>query len=470
MNKDIFFRLFKKLFKFYLKSLGLRVIILSTFWVIIALISISYVSLVFYRQASEQNFDRILTANLYSLIASVNVSPAGQLQGQPELGDIRYSDPKSGWYWEVISETKNLKGRLSSPSLGNHVIAIPSDKLVAFDNNFFRFYNSLGVGGQAVRILESDVVLDNKNRVARFRIIGNLDESYAEIKYFSQTLQLFLWIFGIGSVVINILIIFFSLRPLKRIRKTLEDIRKGKAEYISIDLPIEVVPLAKEMNALIENNSRNIYRFRTQVGNLAHSLKTPLSVLTNEVHKMHGVQHDLFVEQTSAMQSQINHYLQRARIAAQRDSIVYHTNVKPVIETLLRVMKKIHPDKTFIIKIKPNEILFNGEKEDLEEMIGNILENAAKWAMKKIILTCSVDSIKSSESLFEIIIEDDGAGLEAEQRIEVLKRGKRLDETKPGSGLGLSIVDDMVVEYGGTLKLLPSTLGGLQVKITLPRS
>ncbi|MDD9333557.1 MAG: histidine kinase, partial [Bartonella sp.] len=160
-------------------------------------------------------------------------------------------------------------------------------------------------------VIESDVILNNQNHVARFRLIGNIDEVYAQVKEFEQTLQIFLWSFGIGSVFINLTLIFFSLQPLRRIQQTLNDIRTGKTDYISTDLLSEVMPLAQEMNALIDNNQRIIERFRTQVGNLAHSLKTPLSVIINEVDNMTGETALLLREQTKIMHAQINHYLRR---------------------------------------------------------------------------------------------------------------------------------------------------------------
>ncbi|WP_406604429.1 ATP-binding protein [Bartonella gliris] len=457
------------LFFFVGRSLSLRVMILSTLWVVISLSSISAVSILFYRRSSEQSLERILSAQLYSLIATVTVSPEGNLQGSLGIDDIRYSDPTSGWYWEVVAVSANLQGRLTSPSLGTEKIFSPSDVDMPFDNKFFRSYRIKGNNGQKLQVIESDVVLDNHNHIARFRLVGNIDEAHAQVQEFKRTLQIFLWSFGIGSVLINIAIIFFSFQPLKLIRQALNDIREGRVNYVNTDLVSEIMPLAQEMNALINNNQRIIERFRTQVGNLAHSLKTPLSVIMNEVDKMHGEQALLLKEQTKMMQSQINHYLQRARIAAQCDSVVYHTSVRTVIDRLVRVMEKLNPEKQFQFFMEVGDIVFSGEREDLEEVVGNLIENAAQWSHKKVLISCCLEENVEEAEFFSILVEDDGFGLTEDKIDEALKRGRRFDESKPGTGLGLAIVSDLVNEYGGSLFLSRSNLGGLHAKVLLPR-
>ncbi|WP_208433906.1 sensor histidine kinase [Bartonella taylorii] len=458
----------RRLFFFVSRSLSLRVMILSTLWIIISLSSISAVSILFYRRSSEQSLERVLYAQLYSLIATVTVSPEGNLRGSVGIDDIRYSDPTTGWYWEVVAISHNLKGRLTSPSLGTGSIFAPSDIDIPFDNKFFRSYRIKGNKDQKLQVIESDVVLDNQNHIARFRLVGNIDEAHAQVWEFERTLQIFLWSFGIGSVLVNIAIIFFSFQPLKLIRRALNDIREGRVYYVSTDLVSEVMPLAREMNALIKNNQRIIERFRTQVGNLAHSLKTPLSVIMNEVDKMYGEQAILLREQTKIMQAQINHYLQRARIAAQCDSIVYHTSVRRVVDRLVRVMEKLTPEKKFQFVMEFDDIVFSGEREDLEEIVGNLIENAAQWSSTKVLISCRLEKNIEETECFSILVEDDGSGLTEDKIDEALKRGRRFDESKPGTGLGLAIVSDMVNEYGGSLFLSRSDLGGLCAKVLLP--
>ncbi|MBX4336102.1 ATP-binding protein [Bartonella raoultii] len=459
----------QRLFFFISRSLSLRVMILSTLWVVISLSSISAVSILFYKRSSEQSLERILVTQLYSLIATVTVSSEGILRGSFGIDDIRYSDPTTGWYWEVVAISHNLKGRLTSPSLGTGKIFSPSDIDIPFDNKFSRSYRIKGENGQKLQVIESDVVLDDQNHIARFRLVGNIDEAHAQVQEFKRTLQIFLWSFGIGSVFINLAIIFFSFQPLRLIRCALNDIREGRVHYVNTDLVSEVTPLAQEMNALINNNQSIIQRFRTQVGNLAHSLKTPLSVIINEVDKMCGEQAFLLKEQTQIMQSQIDHYLQRARIAAQSDSIIYHTSVRKVVDRLVRVIEKLNPEKQFQFVMEADDIIFAGEKEDLEEIVGNLIENAAQWSRTKILISCHLEENIKETECFSILVEDDGSGLKEDKVEEALKRGRRFDESKPGTGLGLAIVSDMVNEYNGDLFLSRSDLGGLYAKVLLPR-
>jgi signal transduction histidine kinase len=446
---------------------------LSTVWVIIGLMVVATVISALYREASEQSFQRLLSAHLYSLIGSVSVSPDGVLQGKPELGDIRYASPLSGWYWSVDPVTSNLKGNLESDSLVKRTIPPVPVYEVPFDQSYTRRYTEKGLKGEELSVVETEVVLDAANRVARFRIMGNLSEVKNEIRDFRTTLYTYLGIFGLGSILINAAIILFGLRPLDKVRASLADIREGRSSRLETDLPTEIAPLAQEMNALIENNRRIVERSRTQVGNLAHSLKTPLSVLVNEGRSIGGEKGRVVVEQSEAMQVQVQHYLQRARIAAQRGSVVFRTPVVPVLERMIRVTAKLNPSYRIEFDNRLPNAIFAGEREDFEEIVGNLMENAAKWGRSAIKVSLSPAIFEgkgdaASHAGFEIAIEDNGPGLAPEKIKEALMRGHRLDETKPGTGLGLSIVQDTVREYGGTLKLEKSPLGGLAARIVLP--
>lgn len=435
----------------------------------VALIIVAFTASVLYREANEQSFEDLLSAHLYSLIGFVDVSSQGVLQGKPELGDIRYTDANSGWFWEVTAVSSNLRGRLQSYSSGAGRVLSPSESDVPFDSHFMRSYTAKGFQGQDVLVVEGDVLLDQEDRVARFRIIGNLYEVEKQFIKFRDTMSFYLAGLCIASIIINVIVILLGLSPLFRVRKTLKAIRTGKADRLDTNLPLEIAPLAREMNALIDNNQRIVERFRTQVGNLAHSLKTPLAVLSNEAEKIGGQQGKIIREQSLAMQVQIRHYLERARIAAQRDSVVYRTDMVPTLEPIIRVMRKLNPDKTIESYLPDGQIIFAGEKEDVEEIIGNLLENAAKWSLSLIKIDLSLTA-RDDKSLkrFLICIEDDGPGLDENDISEALKRGRRLDETVPGTGLGLSIVVDTVREYGGELKLDRSQLGGLRIRIYLP--
>ncbi|NGO53634.1 ATP-binding protein [Allomesorhizobium camelthorni] len=447
------------------RSLTFRVIAFSTVWAIVALVVIYTVIAALYRQTSERGFDSLLSAHLFNLIGSVGVSAAGELTGGPNLGDLRFSRPNSGWYWAVEPVSRGLTGELRSPSM-TRAIPSPSAEQAPFNADFQRNYATDGIEGEELEVLESEFVLDQQNRVGRFRVMGNRSELEEEIALFEWRLFTYLSLFGAGMIAINAAAILLGLRPLSRVRTSLALVRQGTAQRLDGRFPAEIEPLANETNALIENNRRIVERSRTQVGNLAHSLKTPLAVLLNEGRALGGDKGRLIADQAASMQSQVEHYLQRARVAAQRDSVVYRTPVAPLLKRMARVMEKLNPRTKLSLRLPAMDLVFAGEREDLEEIVGNLLENAMKWARGAV--TISAEPLKGgAASMFAIAIEDDGPGIPEEKAREALKRGRRLDETKPGSGLGLAIVADLVNEYGGRLLLERSAMGGLKAIVQL---
>lgn len=449
------------------RSLAFRVIAFSTVWAILTLIVISTVISALYRQASERGFDSLLSAHLFNLIGSVGVNQAGELTGSPNLGDLRFSEPNSGWYYSVEPVSDGLSGEVRSTSMTE---AIPSPPVseAPFNPQFQRSYLADGLAGEELIVIESEFVLDAENRIARFRVMGNRTELEEEIAAFNWRLFTYLSLAGLGMIAINAMAILLGLRPLSRVRNALAALREGQAQRLDGRFPAEIAPLADEANALIENNRRIVERARTQVGNLAHSLKTPLAVLTNEGRALGGAKGALIAEQAEAMRQQLEHYLQRARVAAQRDSVVYRTPVRPLLERLVRVIEKLGRMKVSLA-LPAGEIVFAGEREDLEEIAGNLLENAMKWAKSRIAVSVHELPANAGEAQrrFAIVIEDDGPGIPEDKAREALKRGRRLDETKPGTGLGLAIVAELVGEYGGRLSLERSGLGGLKAVVEL---
>ncbi len=448
------------------RSLAFRVVAFSTVWAIVALIVIFTLITTLYRQASERGFDSLLSAHLFNLISSVGISDNGELTGSPDLGDLRFSEPNSGWYWSVLPASEGVTGERHSSSMTEDIPS-PSAAEVPFNTSFQRTYTTDGLNGEKLQVFESEFVLDARNHVARFRVMGNETELEAEISAFQRRLLTYLSLFGVGMISINAIAILFGLQPLRRVRDALAMVREGTAQRLTGHFPVEIEPLANETNALIENNKRIVERSRTQVGNLAHSLKTPLAVLVNEGRALGGAKGLLIAEQTTSMQKQIEHYLQSARVAAQRDSVVYRTPVVPLVERLVRVMQKLNPRTNLSLSTPDEPILFAGEREDLEELLGNLLENAMKWAESAVRVSVRCTPADRAAERFDIDIEDDGPGIPEEKAREAVKRGRRLDETKPGTGLGLAIVADLVNEYDGTLGLERSSLGGLRATVRL---
>lgn len=449
------------------RSLAFRVVGLSSIWAIVALIVIATVISTLFRQVSERGFDSVLSAHLFNLIGSVGLSENGVLSGDPNLGDLRFSEPGSGWYWSVEPVSEGLGEPVQSLSM-TEPLPSPSISEVPFNREFRRTYVTSDATGQQIEIMEAEFVLGEDNRIARFRVMGNRSEMEEEVGRFARRLYGYLAVFGLGMIAINVFAILLGLVPLGKVRHALAEIRAGTAERLDGPFPAEIAPLAVETNALIESNRRIVERSRTQVGNLAHSLKTPLAVLMNEGRAIGGEKGRLIGDQAVAMQKQLDHYLQRARVAAQRDSLVFRTPVNALLQRMARVVGKLNPDTELRLSLPEEELIFAGEREDLEEITGNLLENAMKWARSRVVLSARpLHGDDLGGGRFEIAIEDDGPGIPEDKAREALKRGRRLDESKPGTGLGLAIVSDLVEEYGGELTLARSDLGGLKAAVCL---
>ena len=324
-------------------------------------------------------------------------------------------------------------------------------------------------------VAETEVVLDAEGRAARFRVAGNLDAMEEDIRAFDRSLYIALFIFGLGSLVVNGGAILFGLQPLDRARRALGKIRQGEAERLEGDFPREIMPLVNEVNALIESNRRIVDRARMQVGNLAHSLKTPLAVLINEARTLEPTHQELVRSQAEAMQAQVQSYLNRARIAAQRESVLVRSDVEPVLERLIRVMRRLNPEKAFHLQVEPGAVLAM-EQQDVEETVGNLLENAARFCRTGVWLSAVATTEAPTgetgdgarRTWLEIAVEDDGPGLDPGQANEAMKRGRRLDESRPGAGLGLSIVREIAGEYQGVFRLVRGMRGGLRAVLILP--
>jgi signal transduction histidine kinase len=455
-----------------IRSLTARVLLLATLWSALGLVTIAVAISALYRQGVERGFNNLLRAQLYNVVNSVSIGDGDSLTGSPALGDLRFSQPATGWYWLVEPLGNYATAPLASASLGVANLAVPDVEITPFDQNYERYYEMVDDAGNHIRVAETEVVLDDQGRAARFRVSGNLQVIEEEIAFFTNRLYAALAVVGIGGLIVNGLAILYGLKPLDRARRALERIRRGEAERIEGDFPSEVQPLANEINALIDSNRRIVERARMQVGNLAHSLKTPIAVLLNEARTLDKTHAEVIAAQAEAMQAQVTSYLNRARIAAQRDSVLARTEALPVMERLARVMRKLNGEIAFELDIAP-DLTFAMEQQDVEEVVGNLLENASRFARTKVVTravmtTRDHDVTDGRRGWIEVVVEDDGPGLAPEQIGEALKRGRRLDESKPGTGLGLSIVKEISGEYQGSFGLSRATIGGLRAQLILP--
>ncbi|WP_077961999.1 sensor histidine kinase [Ensifer adhaerens] len=456
-----------------IRSLTARVLVVSTVWAVVALVVIGVVISELYRQGSERGFKDLLRAQLFNVVNSISVNERTVLSGSPQLGDLRFSQPQTGWYWIVDPIGEFDTPPLISTSLGNGKLPIASVDEVPFDTGYVRFYTTKDPFGNEVEVSETEVVLDIQGHTARFRVAGNRDVLEADINRFTRNLTIALSIFGLGGLGVNALTILFGLRPLDEVRRSMEKIRAGESERLDGAFPREIQPLANEVNALIDSNRRIVERARMQVGNLAHSLKTPIAVLLNEARVLEASHGELVRTQVDAMQTQVQSYLSRARIAAQRESVLARTEAQPALERLVRVMRKLNPEKQVHLSINPPGLVLAMELQDVEETVGNLLENAARHAHGEVWLNVrpapsEVHAKEPGRQWIVLDIDDDGPGLNPDQIAVAMKRGKRLDESKPGTGLGLSIVSEIVREYQGTITLSRRDEGGLRAELVLP--
>jgi signal transduction histidine kinase len=424
-----------------------------------------------YRAAVERAFDRRLNVYLRTLVADVATPDESGERFPQSLGEPLFQLPLSGWYWQVTRlDTARAEVR-SSRSLWDSTLPHLDDASLASSAADTRQGYVQGPEDQTLRLVELTVDLGDEGRflVAVAGVAVEIDD---ETRGFDRALVTTFAILGIVLLLITTFQIRFGLAPLNRISAGLAAIRSGAAERLEGSFPIEVAPLARETNALIEANREIVTRARTHVGNLAHALKTPLSVMMNEssAHPDNPLAAKVR-EQTDLMRDQVTHHLERARLAARVAVIGTVTEVRPVVSALVRTMEKIHHARGISIDLDaPENARFRGEKQDLEEMIGNLVDNACKWAQSRVALETFVErpDVDSERRIVRIVVDDDGPGLSPQQREQVGRRGRRLDEAKPGTGLGLSIVVELASLYGGGLTLGTAPIGGLRAELVLP--
>lgn len=454
-------------------SLAFRLFATSAAWTLLVLPLAGYLIYALYREDVQLSFD----AQLKKLLTALAVDSMNTTGDQPvppqNLYEPLFEVTHSGWYWQV-RPIDNAEGRtLVSSSLASEVLPSPYDRKFPTDTTGTRWMNVPGPTGETIRILEVIDTPGHEPDKTKYSVIvaGPLNWLEETVAKFRNRLTTALSLFGLGLLAVTLFQVRFGLLPLRRIEQGLSSIRSGSAAQLDGQLPAEIEPLQSELNALIQSNNEIVDRARTQVGNLAHALKTPLAVITNEAREDKSPFASKVAEQAQIMRDQVGHYLDRARMAASAGAIGRVTPFEPVAEPLVRALERINRDKGIEIQMSVDrDAKFQGEKHDLEEMLGNLLDNACKWGRKRVQLkaTVSTPDIKSKTKRLIVTVEDDGPGLTAEQRKKIGKRGMRLDETKPGSGLGLSIVSDLATSYRGSMALEASPLGGLLVRIDLP--
>eukprot|EP01037_Dinobryon_pediforme_P009564 gene9564-9640_t len=423
-----------------------------------------------YVRDSEVAFDRRLNIYVHALIADLASFDEESHSEIGQLGDPLFLIPFSGWYWQITRTDVpqgDVRGSrsLSASKLPKLAEASISGTVGALNKGYF-----IGPDMRHLRMVEQTVDTGDHG-VYLVQVAGNAEELVTDTYQFELRLGLaFLLLISalVGSVAVQLR---FALQPLRLLQDGVAKIRRGQAEKIEGIQSSDLAPLAAELNLLLLSNREIIERGRTHVGNLAHALKTPLSVIFNEVRADDSALAEKIEEQATIMKTQVDLYLERARAVTRASMLGTSTELKPVLQALVRTFSKIYRDKTFNLnEYVPDDLCFRGEKQDLDEILGNILDNAGKWAVRQIDIAVETEPADpvTGRRFLVIYIDDDGGGLSDEECLEATKRGKRLDETIPGSGLGLSIVADLTAAYGGAMILTRNPHRGLRVILRLP--
>jgi signal transduction histidine kinase len=447
-------------FRLFLWATGLTVVVL-----IVTGIALSSI----YRHAVERAFDLRLDVYLRTLVADVASPDEGTDKFPQSIGEPLFELPLSGWYWQVTRLDTPKPELHSSRSLwDSNLPRVPSVEDASAGG--YRKGYAQGPEDVRLRLVERNVDLGDEGRYL-IQVAGDASEIDEEMLSFDRTIGAIFTALAGALLLTTALQVRFGLSPLKRISESLAAIRSGRAERLEGEFPVEIAPLARETNALIDANREIVERARTHVGNLAHALKTPLSVIVNEAGaRPSDPLAQKVLEQADIMRDQVERQLERARLAARSTVVGTLIDVPPVVTALARTMEKLHREREIAIAVDvPEHARFRGEEQDLEEMIGNLIDNACKWAQARVAIEVLADtSAGESKPRVRVIVDDDGPGLSPAERERVAQRGQRLDESKPGSGLGLSIVVELANLYGGVLTLGTAPIGGLRAELALP--
>lgn len=451
------------------RSLVRRLVLIAGIWTLLVVLIAGVFLTAQFRSAAIRRFDQSLAVLTDDLYAGSTVED-GQLRA-PVLTDIRATRAYSGRYWVILDKTPDgaMRPAERSRSLFDSDLMLSSaqiDKLDAQPGQT-QYFNMRGPQDKPLRAAAILARLPGYADPVVFLAAEDRTPIDADADRFAGITAIALAILGGGLILGMVVQVRFGLQPLFRLRREVASVRRGKAEKVEGIYPDELEPLARELNALLAHNQEVVERQRTHVGNLAHALKTPLSVMLTEASQQPGQLAEVVERQAQTMREQVDHHLRRARAAARSQTSGERTPVEPILDELAVTLERIFQDKGVEIDWRcPEDLCFQGEKQDFMELAGNVMENAGKWCKGRI----RAEATPSGEARMILTVDDDGPGLPPEERAQALKRGQRLDENAPGSGLGLSIVDELTRAYGGTVQLGESAMGGLRVILDLPRA
>lgn len=441
-------------------SLGRRMMVIAAGWISVLLVG---GGLALDRTLTSQvtrSFDEQLGYMLTGMIGSAEIGPDGEVFFNRPLGDQRFLEPNSGLYWQIRG-----KGHEDFPSrsLWDRTLNVPPGHFDTMPHT----YDSDQFAGEPLRVMERSIILPDSKTEWMFTVAASRQDLNLQIKSIRSILIYSFAGLGLGLLAMAGMQTWYGLFPLRQVRKGIRRLRTTGASRMTEPLPLEVQPLVEELNALLEHTDRQAQEARTHAGNLAHALKTPLTVVMNAATARSPDLADTVIREAAVMRRQVDHHLARARAVGRRAAGLSRAGVWPSLEAVLRAVERLYGSTRFDLAGN-REAMAALEKQDLEELLGNVIENAAKYGGGSVFVT--VDETRDPQWC-EIWVEDDGLGIPEAERTRIFDRGARLDTGKPGTGLGLAIVRDVAEIYGGSVELTESEdLGGLLVKLKLPRA
>ena len=408
-----------------------------------------------------ESFDNQLVFVLNSMIGSSEIGPDGEVRFNRPPADQRFVEPYSGLYFQISGASAETFPSRSLWDRRLRVNATHADvKPHLYDSDEFSSRDD----AEPLRIAERDAILPGSPVRWRFQIAQSRQTINEQIHRLRLTL---IWSFsalGAGLLILAALQTFYGLWPLRRVRNEVSSIRSGEKTRVGDDFPAEIRPLTEEINQLLAHSEAQAEEARRHAGNLAHALKTPLTVITNAATAHSADLAETVCREALVMRRQVDHHLARARAIGRRAAAQSRAIVWESLEAVQRAVDRLHEGVTVDIA-GDHSAQVRVERQDLDEMLGNLVENAAKYGGGRVFVT-----VEPKDGTVDILVEDDGPGIPEERRGELFVRGARLDTTgKPGTGLGLAIVRDVAEIYGGSVHLEESEdLGGLLARLTLP--
>ncbi len=459
-------------------SLRLRLLGLTAVGLALALVLAWLVLGGLFQDEVMRQFRQALTQQLDQLTARVEFDAQGRPQVDPAgLSDPRWHKPYSGLYWQI--NDADQVPQLRSRSLWDESLSNPADRLA---DGVVHAHDGTGPQGAPLLVLER-LVRPQDQPAMQWRVLVAADTQAVQ-----ASVQRFRGVLALSLLVLLVLLLLaawaqvgLGLAPLRALQRGLVALREGRTQRLDGPAPAEVRPLVDGFNAVLERNAQIVQRARQQAGNLAHAVKTPLAVMRQAAEAIvaptpgpsstasSGDLARLVLEQVDLARKQVDWHLARARAAGGQGLPGQRVLLAPVLGGLLRVMDKVYAARGLelhCMAIDPT-LAFAGEEQDLQELLGNLLDNACKWARTAVVVQARLQP-DTTPPMLVVTVQDDGPGVAASLREAVLARGMRIDESVPGSGLGLAIVADLVAAYGGTVTLDPSPQAGLQVAVSLP--